>query len=138
MGTTIRLKEWRHFHELSQRELARKAGLAVSTINALETGKREPNWQTLRKLAAAYGVVPANLAFSPFHESLMAGRSTPEEREAWVAARMPDTGDVKADTAAFVDVLLRAFLDGDQIARDVLAQAATDHRMRRLIDERLA
>jgi transcriptional regulator with XRE-family HTH domain len=65
MDTKLRLKEWRESRGFSQRELARNAGLALSTINELETGKREPNWKTMRKLGAAFDTPPAALEYAP-------------------------------------------------------------------------
>jgi transcriptional regulator with XRE-family HTH domain len=52
----LRLREWREHWGLSQRALAGRAGLALSTVNELETGKRQPNFRTLRKLSDAFGV----------------------------------------------------------------------------------
>ena len=52
-GTVRRLRELR---ALSQRELARRAGLDTATINRIERGKQRPMPRTIRKLAAALGV----------------------------------------------------------------------------------
>jgi transcriptional regulator with XRE-family HTH domain len=41
---------------LSQYELARRAGLTPQALSLLELGKREPNWVTVQRLAAALGV----------------------------------------------------------------------------------
>lgn len=54
MGETIRLKEWRESRLLSQRELAKRAGVAVSTVNDVEGHRREPSWKTLRKLGKTF------------------------------------------------------------------------------------
>jgi transcriptional regulator with XRE-family HTH domain len=40
----------------SQRELAHRSGVAVSTVRYLELGERTPGVQTMRKLALAFGV----------------------------------------------------------------------------------
>jgi transcriptional regulator with XRE-family HTH domain len=40
----------------SQRELAQRSGVAVSTVRYLELGERTPGVQTMRKLALAFGV----------------------------------------------------------------------------------
>jgi transcriptional regulator with XRE-family HTH domain len=69
MRDQIRLKEWREHHALSQRDLGKRAGLALSTVNDLETGKREPNYKTLRKLADAFHTVPAALHELPATET---------------------------------------------------------------------
>ncbi len=56
------LKELREQRLLSQRELAAKSGVSQTTIVNIETGKIRPHPSTLRKLADALGVEPAQLA----------------------------------------------------------------------------
>jgi len=55
-----RLRDVRHRFALSQEELAERSGVARSTIIKLEAG-REAWPSTVRKLAAALGVKPADL-----------------------------------------------------------------------------
>ena len=55
------LRRLRRAHVFSQRELARLTGIAQDTISELETGKREAQPRTIRKLAAALGVEPSAL-----------------------------------------------------------------------------
>ena len=55
------LIELRRRRMLSQRELARLAGVTQPTIHYAETGKRVPHPGTLRRLAEALGVDPAVL-----------------------------------------------------------------------------
>ena len=62
---TTHLNEWRRWAGLSQRELAEKAGVAATTVNEVETGKRQPRPATLRKLAAAFDVDPRALSRPP-------------------------------------------------------------------------
>lgn len=45
------LKELRESCDLTQRDLATELGLAYSTIAMYESGKREPNFETLEKIA---------------------------------------------------------------------------------------
>lgn len=40
---------------LSQRELARKAGIAYKTLQLLESGRHDPRWSTLVRIASALG-----------------------------------------------------------------------------------
>lgn len=57
----IRLVEARKRAGLSQRDLARKAGVAQSVIAELERGKHPPSVSSLSKLATALGVNPTQL-----------------------------------------------------------------------------
>lgn len=57
-----KLKEVRDRRLLSQRELAKKAGLSPTTILKLEDDRvKEPHPRTVRKLAQALEVDPAEL-----------------------------------------------------------------------------
>lgn len=47
----IRIKELRKQKKLTLRELARLVGVAESTMSLYENGKREPDFQTLRRIA---------------------------------------------------------------------------------------
>lgn len=57
----VRLRRLRQERALSLRDLTRKSGVAYDTISKLETGKREAQPRTLRKLAEALGVEPKEL-----------------------------------------------------------------------------
>ncbi len=56
-----RLRRLRQERALSLRDLTRRSGVAYDTISKLETGKREAQPRTLRKLAEALGVEPKEL-----------------------------------------------------------------------------
>lgn len=56
-----RITGFRRDAGLSQRELAKKSGVAQSTISAAERGKRTPDLDTLRALAASMGVTALDL-----------------------------------------------------------------------------
>jgi transcriptional regulator with XRE-family HTH domain len=56
-----RLKELRVRRALTQEELAEKAGTGKNTINRIERNLTEPHMSTLRKLAQALNVDPAEL-----------------------------------------------------------------------------
>jgi|SRR5215213_7649650 len=58
---TERLRRLRRERALSQRALAREAGVGLDTVNKLETGVRDALPVTLRKLAYALGVEPYEL-----------------------------------------------------------------------------
>lgn len=51
-----RLRELRGKADLTQTELAEKAGVARSFIAKLEAGRHVPSWDTVQALAAALGV----------------------------------------------------------------------------------
>ena len=56
-----KLKMLREGQVLSQRELARMAGLAYGTVWRVENGFPEARTSTIRKLAGALGVEPREL-----------------------------------------------------------------------------
>ncbi len=56
-----KFKRLREEQVLSQRELARMAGLTHATVWRLENGYKEACPQTIRKLARALGVEPKEL-----------------------------------------------------------------------------
>jgi transcriptional regulator with XRE-family HTH domain len=56
-----RLKELRIRRALTQYELADRAGISTNALNRIELNKAEPHMSTLRKLAKAHDVVPAEL-----------------------------------------------------------------------------
>lgn len=53
-----RLKELRTRQYLTQVDLAKRSGVADSTINRLENQHEAARFSTIRKLAAALGVAP--------------------------------------------------------------------------------
>lgn len=57
------LRELRESNALSQRDLARLAGMSVNTILDLEKGRRRPRPSTRRKLAKALKVLPRDIDF---------------------------------------------------------------------------
>jgi len=58
----IMLKELRESQFLTQHELAEKAGVGIATIARIEKGTRRPTFRTIKRLAAALGVEPSELA----------------------------------------------------------------------------
>jgi len=58
----VRLKQLRESRFLTQRELAAKARVGVSTIVRIEKGRQVPTFQTIKRLAAALGVNPSDVA----------------------------------------------------------------------------
>lgn len=63
-SVTINMEQVRHLTESrlwSWNELARKAGLSVTTIFSLRSGRRNASNLTARKIAAALGVAPQEI-----------------------------------------------------------------------------
>ena len=58
----ILLKEIREAQFMTQRELAEKSGVGVATIARVEKSKHQPTFRTIKRLAAALGVDPSDLA----------------------------------------------------------------------------
>jgi len=56
-----KVREARKRKLLTQEQLADKAGVGVNTIIRIERNQVEPHSRTIRKLAAALGVSPADL-----------------------------------------------------------------------------
>jgi transcriptional regulator with XRE-family HTH domain len=59
------LRAARRSMALSQRQLAEMAGVSANTVRLLEGGRRGAYPSTLRKLASALGVTPADLIRGP-------------------------------------------------------------------------
>ena len=71
-----RLAELRHARFLSQSELAAASGVHQVTISRLEQGLHEPTGKTVRQLAQALGVEPAQLVGESTSQAAR-GRSAP-------------------------------------------------------------
>lgn len=52
----LRIKQLREKKEVSQSELASNVGIARNTLSQYETGKRQPDYNTLLKFADYFGV----------------------------------------------------------------------------------
>jgi transcriptional regulator with XRE-family HTH domain len=51
-----RLQELRDAAGLSQYALAKRSGITKQAVSRLEKGERDPNWETVQRLALALGV----------------------------------------------------------------------------------
>lgn len=56
-----RLREFRARHDMTQEELAQKAGVSRQTINAIETGKYDPSLPLAFRLARCFGTTIEDL-----------------------------------------------------------------------------
>ncbi len=57
------IKAWREYFELTQKELATKAGIAQSALARLEKSSSTPRTSTLKKLAKAMGISPEQFTY---------------------------------------------------------------------------
>lgn len=93
MVLTPRLRTWRERRTLTLRELAATSGVAFSTIHRLETGK-PGELRTIRKLAAALGVDPAELMAGEDAPRVVQVVTTPSDQTPrTVSVRHGDAGD---------------------------------------------
>ncbi len=82
----IRLKELREKTGLSQYTFAEKFGVAQSTVGGWESGAREPNFDTTRKLADFFGVTIDYLLDG--NESKDIEKKIPADDEVWEIREM--------------------------------------------------
>lgn len=75
------LPELRISRTISQRDLAKKTGVATSTISRLENGIQKPNFRTINKLADGLGVEPSEVEF------IGLGRITMQYNDAIICTR---------------------------------------------------
>ena len=73
LGLGAALREFRVNKALSQEELAHRASLHPTWISHLESGRENPSWATVRRLATALDITVADLAARA--EALEAQRS---------------------------------------------------------------
>ena len=59
----MKLRQWRLQRALSANELGKLAGVATSTITAIEQKDAVPRMETIRKLAQALGVGPQDIVW---------------------------------------------------------------------------
>jgi transcriptional regulator with XRE-family HTH domain len=52
----LRVREWRKHRDLSYRQLAERAGIALSTLYRIESGAASPTVAMLERLAAALDI----------------------------------------------------------------------------------
>ena len=62
LGLGAALREFRVVQQLSQEDLAHRAALHPTWISHLESGRENPSWATVRRLASALNITLADLA----------------------------------------------------------------------------
>src|SRR5215213_9937083 len=65
MKIGAQVKKVRERALLTQQELAARAGIGLTTLNRIENDRAEPHFRTIRKLAKALGVDPAEYQRPP-------------------------------------------------------------------------
>lgn len=94
-----RLKEMRTKRGLTQREVAERIGIGVSTLGMYEAGKREPDLDTLRKLARFFGVTVDYLMGNEAEEL------SPEEQLRRLGALLRGNGATEEDVETIMRLL---------------------------------
>lgn len=82
-----RLRQERKKADLTQEDVAKMLGVTKMTISQYETGKRNPDLETLKKLALIFRVPTDYLLGSPGHEVM---ELTAEEHDLVMAYRYMD------------------------------------------------
>jgi transcriptional regulator with XRE-family HTH domain len=72
---TLRIRELRQAREMTQAQLAERAGVREATISELETGKSRRLLDVLEKIARALNVAPGELLGPPIPKRRPPGRS---------------------------------------------------------------
>jgi transcriptional regulator with XRE-family HTH domain len=86
------IRERREGLGLSQRELARRAGLTQAAVSRIESGLAAPNWETVRALLLAMGYEPELTArrltgrWDPVHLAASRRRSPVQRLELAISA----------------------------------------------------
>lgn len=82
-------RQWRDHFQLTQDQVAQRAGLPKSTISKLENGKLEYTQGHLEALSHAYGIEPADLIGrlpgAPHELTLLVNKIPPENKEAAIS-----------------------------------------------------
>lgn len=94
-----RLREMRKKRGLTQREVAEPIGIAVSTLGMYESGKREPDVDTLKKLARFFNVTVDYLTGSEMEEL------SPEEQLRRLGALLRGSGATDEDVETIMRLL---------------------------------
>lgn len=94
-----RLKELRKSRHLTQREVAERLGIGVSTLGMYEVGKREPDLDTLKALARFYNVTVDYLLGNEDTEL------SPEEQLLRLGAYLRGNGATEEDVDTIMQLL---------------------------------
>lgn len=94
-----RLKELRSSRHLTQREVAERLGIGVSTLGMYEAGKREPDLDTLKALAQFYNVTVDYLLGNEDAEL------SPEEQLLRLGAYLRGNGATEEDVDTIMQLL---------------------------------
>lgn len=62
LGDVSLIRAWREYFDLTQQELAKRAGISQPALARLEKNETKPRAATIKKLAAAMGITVAQLS----------------------------------------------------------------------------
>lgn len=100
---SIRFKDLRQNMQLTQDELSNKLGISRSTIGMYETGKREPDYDSLTDIADYFNVDIGYLLGTQDVTHLAKGISSSEQKLLETARELNDEGqEVLIDYASFL------------------------------------
>ena len=74
------IRELRLRSDLRQEQVAERAGISVTQLSRIETGKHEPGRKTLERLAPILGVTPAYLDAQALSAAVVERATDPETR----------------------------------------------------------
>lgn len=130
MHTGDHVKELRGLRKMTQKDLAEKAGVTMSTVWRLESGEVTPTLETLQKIAAALDVDPQSLLdgvppplpkiTKPVATVLRLGLYAPVS-EPEVAALCWHKPPLKNTLAVETELLLMRHADGDELLNALTA-----------------
>ena len=73
------IRALRTANNMSQEGLGQKIGFAKSTVSMWERGSREPDFETLEKIASAFHVSVNSLIVDPSDENIFRARNSDDE-----------------------------------------------------------
>lgn len=107
-----RIRELRKKAKMTMKELGKSVGLAESTISLYETGKHEPDLDTLRRFADIFGV----------SVDYILGRDVP------VSSDQPNAPDLRATRRAEAHDMLEKLSDENYQAMLTLLRSMTEKK----------
>jgi DNA-binding XRE family transcriptional regulator len=113
LGSAIR--ELRERFQLSDRELAESAGIAIARLRVIEAGETDPSWGTVRRIAQAVGVPVADIAKQAEGKEKEMSSASPQMNPMASGITAREAGRQK--TSAGKEAAVASRMDADRVAR---------------------